>query len=47
MNIKIFNVTLTAVTFIFVSTTFANSVISDEDLAKITWVVEPPAYDIL
>ena len=47
MNIKIFNVTLTAVTFIFVSTTFANSVISDEDLAKInSWGSNRPSDEL-
>lgn len=47
MNTKIFNVTLTAVTFIFISPVFADSVISDEDLAKIdSWGNNRPSDEL-
>lgn len=47
MNIKIFTVTLTAVTFIFSSPVFADSVISDEDLEKIeSWGSNRPSDEL-
>lgn len=47
LNIKILNATLTVVTFIFASPVFADSVISDEDLAKInSWGSNRPSDEL-
>ncbi|MBR5914384.1 MAG: glycohydrolase toxin TNT-related protein [Selenomonadaceae bacterium] len=47
MNLKIFNVALTATVIVFASPVFANSVISDEDLAKInSWGSNRPSDEL-
>lgn len=47
MNLKLFNVALTAAVIVFASPAFADSVISDEDLAKInSWGSNRPSDEL-